>query len=475
MVRTCALVFTGIRPMTLRSTRFLRRLNAAQIAILSFAAAIVVGALLLMLPVATHARSLGIVDAFFTATSATCVTGLAVVDTGTYFTRFGQAVILFLIQVGGFGIMTLSTFILLLVGRGASLQMSDAAGASFPRLRQYEQYGLREILRKALVLTLGFEAAAVLILFVRWAFEYPADRALWLAVFHSVSAFCNAGFCLFPDSLIGYAQDPVINLTIIALIICGGIGFFVLIDLGGRFRRNPRAGRRRISFHTKIVLSMTVLLVGGGTLVFYALEHHHILSGMPWYQALVRAVFQSVTARTAGFNTVDIQHLSNASLFLLILLMFIGGAPGSMAGGIKVTTAGTILIVVLSKLRGFKGYSTFGRSISRKDVDRSLALIVLAIALMALTTMILLVTELGGVSHVDSRGLFLEIFFEYTSAFGTVGLSTGITPSLTIAGRIILTLVMFIGRLGPLTLVYALERRQPRILFRYPEEEIIIG
>lgn len=446
-------------------------MNAGQLAILSFGSVILVGALVLMLPI-SHVKSLSFVDALFTATSAVCVTGLTVVDTGTAFTDFGQAAILGMIQFGGFGIMTFGTFILFMMRGKAPLSMSDAASGSFLKLRRYS---LSEMLSRALIFTLCAEGAGLVLLFSRWVRDYPWGRALWLSLFHSVSAFCNAGFSPFADSLMKYAGDGTVNFTVMALIVLGGIGFFVLVDLWDTLKRDPDPAKRRISFHTKIVVAMTLLLIVGGAVLLYGLERPHLLARMPWGQAALRSLFQSVTARTAGFNTVDIGKLSDASLFALIVLMFIGAAPGSMAGGVKVTTAGVILIVVLSRLRNFSAPSAFGRSVSRGDVDHSLSLVLLSLFLIGLIVLVLLIAEVEVPALGLDRRLFMELLFESVSAFGTVGLSTGITPDLSDGGRLLITLLMFIGRLGPLTLVFALERRRAGRAYKFPEEKIMIG
>lgn len=458
--------------MTALLARIWRRLNAAQIAILSFALVILLGTIVLMLPVSTEGESMGFIDALFTSTSAVCVTGLTVVDTGSRFSPAGQAVILVLIQVGGFGIMTFSTFILFMLGRRADMRLSEAAAGSFLKLRRYD---LGEMLRRALIFTLAVEGAGAIILFSRFIQDFPSGRALWLSVFHAVSAFCNAGFSLFPDSLMGYGSDPGVNFTVMVLIVAGGLGFFVLINIWDAIRGDPDPARRRVSFHTRIVLTVSAALILGGTVLILSLEKNHSLAGMSWGQALMHSLFQSVTARTAGFNTLDIHQLSNASLFLLIIFMFVGGAPGSMAGGVKVTTLGVIVIVVISSLRGVSRPSLFGRAVSREDLERTVSLVLVAGAVIAVFTMALLVTELGGSSHEESRGLFMELLFECVSAFGTVGLSTGATPSLSPGGRVLITMVMFAGRLGPLTLAYAMQRRGGRAFFRYPEERIMIG
>lgn len=455
------------------NTSYRSGMNAARAALLGFAGVILAGALLLMLPACSRDGALGPIDALFTATSATCVTGLVVVDTGTRLTPLGQAVVLLLIQVGGIGIMTLSAFTLLMLGRRSSLAVSDALSGQYLRSHRIR---ISTLLRGTLMITLACEAAGAVLLLLRWRGDFPdAGAAVWSSIFHAVSAFCNAGFSLFPDSLCRYAADPAVNAVIGILVVGGGLGFFVLTELTDRAAVRRGRRRRRLSFHTKVVLTMSALLLVGGALFFYLLERSSSMAGLPAGEAALRSLFQSVTARTAGFNTVEVHSLSSASLFTLVLLMFCGGAPGSMAGGVKVTTLGVILIVVVSRLRGARRPSLFGRSLGRANLERALALLIIAAVLVGLMTMLLLVTELGGISHPESRGKFLDLAFECVSAFGTVGLSAGVTPDLSPAGRILITLLMFVGRLGPLTLVAAMERRRRAPAYAYPEEELMIG
>jgi len=319
------------------------------------------------------------------------------------------------------------------------------------------------------------ETTIALILFCRLIFDFPFGRALWLSIFHAISGFCNAGFSLFPNSLENYAGDPVINLTLITAIIMGGIGFFVLVDIWDTLKKDADPEKKRISFHTKIVLLMTAILITSGTLLFFLFEQANTFQDLSLGQGFMRSLFLSVTARTAGFNTVATNSLTNTSLLLLIILMVIGGAPGGMAGGIKVTTAGVIMLVAVSKLRGQGTPSLFGRSLSREDLERAVSLSLLAVGLIVAMTMLLLNTEQGGVAYEKSRGLFLSLLFECVSAFGTVGLSTGGTPDLSVIGRLIIVMVMFIGRLGPLTLILTMERRKPPVRMKYPDEKILIG
>ncbi|MBN1868664.1 hypothetical protein JW916_15390 [Candidatus Sumerlaeota bacterium] len=452
--------------------RFLKRLwtrlNSAQIGVLSFALACLLGGVVLSFPIASETEPLRFLDAVFTATSATCVTGLIVVDTPTRFSFFGEAAILVLIQAGGSGIMMFSTMILFVMKRRASINVRDAVGGSFLKLRRYS---LRELLKLTLLMTVLFEGAGAAILFLRWWPEYGAGRALWLAVFHSVSAFCNAGFSLFSDSLVRWADDPIVNAVVMSLIVAGGIGFFVVTDLWDTIRRHPDPARRRVCFHTKIVLGMTAVLIVAPAILIFLLERGATLASCGTSGAAMRALFQSVTARTAGFNTVDIGAMSNASLFLIACLMFVGAAPGSTGGGIKVTALGVVLIVVYSRFKRMGSISIFGRSISRGNLERAVVLILLAGALVCVVTFLLLATEPTDAPHSE----FLDILFESVSAFGTVGLSTGVTPNLSDLGRLIVILTMFTGRVGPLVLVYAIGSRAAERSYRYPEEQIMIG
>lgn len=448
------------------------KMTAPQLSIAGFLSVILMGTFLLLLPISNVKTPLSFIDAFFTSTSATCVTGLIVVDTASQFSGFGQFIILFLIQIGGYGIMTLSTYMLFIMGRKLSLKMSDGVADSFLKLHHYD---LKDLLKTSLVLVTTIELIIAALLFIQFAQDFPFGQAVWYSVFHSISSFCNAGFALFPDSMMRYADNPLINITLMLAIIAGGIGFFVLIDLINTVTRHKNPARRRISFHSKIVLSVSGTLIVVGAVVFFLIEYNYNLSGLHLDQSILRSLFQSVSTRTAGFNSLDFQHLSNASLFLFIILMFIGGAPGSMAGGIKVTSIGILAIVVISRIRGQNQITLFGRAISKENLEKSLSLILLSLALVLFLVLILLLTELGGLTHTESSGKFMEILFEAVSAFGTVGLSTGITSSLSSSGRIILILLMIIGRLGPLTLVFAMNRKSKTSIIQYPEEKIMIG
>jgi trk system potassium uptake protein TrkH len=324
--------------------------------------------------------------------------------------------------------------------------------------------------------TLLLEAAGAALLFLRFSEIYHPTRALYFAVFHAVSAFCNAGFCLYAESLMGFSGDPLVSLTVAFLIIFGGIGFLVLLELKRLLVGGERTRRaRRLSVHSKLVLSLTGILLVSGTVGFLLSEWSHSMAGLAVPSKLLVAFFQSVTARTAGFNTLDFSKMANVTLLFTILLMFTGAASGSTAGGIKVNTLGVLFALSRSRLKGEEGTSIFRRSLSAETVGRAISVFVLAVVLIYVATMALTVSELGTTIHRESRGLFLELLFEVVSAFGTVGLSAGITPQLSSVGKLIIVLVMFSGRLGPLSIAVALTGREPRSRFQYAEENVMIG
>ena len=459
--------------MTLSPKLRSRLVNPVNLPILSFAGLILIGTVLLVLPSAANGPRLALVDALFTATSATCVTGLIVVDTGSRLSSFGQGVVLVLIQFGGLGIMTFSTVLIMIVTGRFSLMQRSVIQDSFthgPDTR------LPSLVRHVVSFTLLVEVCGAALLFLRFSGLYPPGRALYFSVFHAVSAFCNAGFCLYARSLMDFSGDPLVSLTVAALIILGGLGFLVLLELRRLlFGREQTLRLRRLSVHSKLVLSLTIFLLAGGSVGFLVSEWNHSMSGLSAPAKFMAAFFQSVTARTAGFNTLDFGQMANVTLLFTILLMFIGAASGSTAGGIKVTTMGVLFALSRSRFRGEEGTSIFHRSLAPATVGRAISIFVLAVVVIYGATMALTVSELGTTIHQESRGLFFELLFEVVSAFGTVGLSVGITPQLSSVGKLILSLVMFSGRLGPLSIAVALSRKEPRSRFQYAEENVMIG
>ena len=456
-------------PRTKRN-RFITPVN---LPILSFAGLILVGTLLLMLPFAANGPRLAPVDALFTAASATCVTGLVVVDTGSRLSLFGQWVVLVLIQCGGLGIMTFSTvLIMLMTGRFSFVQRSviQDTFTHSPDTR------LPSLVLHVVIFTLVLEAAGAALLFLRFSGMYHPGRALYFAVFHAISAYCNAGFCLYSQSLMDFSSDPLVSLTVALLIICGGIGFLVMLELKRVLFRSHKARRaRRLSVHSKLVLTLTALLLIAGTLGFLIIEWNHSMARLSLPAKVLAAFFQSVTARTAGFNTLNFGKMANVTLLFTILLMFIGAASGSTGGGIKVNTLGVLFALSRSRLRGEEATSIFRRTLTAETVGRAISVFVVAVIVIYAATMALTVSELGTTIHQESRGLFLELLFEVVSAFGTVGLSVGVTSKLSALGKLILVVVMFVGRLGPLSIAVALSVREPRSTIQYAEENVMIG
>lgn len=444
--------------------------SPARIPIIGFAVLIFTGTALLMLPSATNMSSFGFVDALFTSTSATCVTGLVVVDTGNAFSPFGQLVILLLIQTGGLGIMTLSTLFILMAGRKPSLAGQIVIKDTFT---QKGDRSVPSILRDVFLFTFIIEGIGTALMFFHFLPGKSIMEALYISVFHSVSAFCNAGFSLFSENFVTYQADWFMNIVMCLLVVSGGIGFLVLSEVKQQFPFNRRTWSR-LSLHSKLVLSTTAILLLFGSFFIIAMEWYNTLAPLSIPERFLAGFFQSVSARTAGFNTLSIGNMANETLFVLILLMFIGASPGSCGGGVKTTTLTTLAMLGISRLRGRERPQLFNRTISNESVGKALSVVMVSMVVIAIATMILLMTELGEVSHTQSRGKFLELLFEVVSAFGTVGLSTGVTGGLTIMGKVILTIVMFIGRLGPLVIALAVSRRGA-LRYSYAEENIMIG
>jgi trk system potassium uptake protein len=446
----------------------LKRLTPSQVLVIGFALTILTGAVLLSLPISTESgKPLPFIDALFTSTSAVCVTGLVVVDTATTYNTFGEVVIMLLIQIGGLGFMTFGTFFAILVGKKIGFRERLILREAF---NQINISGVVRLVLMVLAITLVIESLGFIVLAIRFIPEWGWEKGLYYALFHSVSAFNNAGFDLFGDyekfsSLTRYVGDPIVNLTISSLFILGGIGFIVILELV-QYRVT-----KRLSLHTKLVLTMTAFLIFVGTIIILATEWTNpaTLGELSFGDKLLSSYFQSVTPRTAGFNTLNIADMYPATLFFIILLMFVGASPGSTGGGIKTTTLTTILLAVWSMIRGRDNVVTYRRRIPYDQVYKALTVTVAALTLVIMVTMLLTITE-----HAD----ILTALFETVSAFGTVGLTMGLTPELTVAGKILIILTMFAGRLGPLTIAVAIARslrdqQEPPI--RYPEEKPLIG
>ncbi|WCK55980.1 TrkH family potassium uptake protein [Aneurinibacillus sp. Ricciae_BoGa-3] len=439
-------------------------ISPPQLFVIGFGTLILLGALLLTLPISTrNGEGLSFVNALFTATSATCVTGLVVVDTGTTFSYFGQLVILALIQIGGLGFMTVASLFVLILGKRISLRQRLLIQES---LNHLSVGGIIRLIRHVIGFTVLFEGVGTLILALRWAPDMGWGKALYYGLFHSVSNFNNAGFDLVGNfkSLTPYVDDPVVNIVIMILIIAGGIGFVVIDELVDYFKRKTD----KLSLHTKVVLTTNAVLIFGGALLIFLIEFHNPKTLLPlnWTGKILGSLFQSVCARTDGANTLPIGDMHQASLLLIIVLMFIGASPGSTGGGVKTTTFATLLGAIWSMIRGQGDVVFYKQRIGQEKVYKALTLVFAALVLVIIVTMILSITE--------NANVFM-ILFETTSAFGTVGLSMGLTPHLTPFGRVLLSIVMFAGRVGPLTIAFALTWDRNKKHYRYSEGKIIIG
>ncbi|NUK31849.1 Trk family potassium uptake protein [Parageobacillus sp. VR-IP] len=438
-------------------------LDPPKVLVTGFAVIIFIGAMLLMLPVATNdGKGLSFLDALFTATSATCVTGLVVVDTGTTFTLFGQLVILALIQVGGLGFMTFATMFAFLLGKRISLQERLLLREAMNNLTLE---GIVRLVKRVLIFTVIIEGIGGLVLAIRFAFDMPPLKAFYFGMFHAISNFNNAGFDLMGDfrSLTGYVEDPVVTLVVCALIILGGIGFIVINEVY-EYRQT-----RRFSLHTKVVAVTNGLLLAFGTLLIFLFELHNpkTLGPLSPLGKFLASFYQAVTPRTAGSNTLNIPDLTQPTLFLIIFLMFVGASPGSTGGGIKTTTFATLLGAVWSQIRGKEDVVFFKKRIMYDTIYKSLTVTISGLFIVMFVTMLLTITEKGK----D----FLMILFEATSAFGTVGLSMGLTPELSPFGKVLIIFTMFAGRVGPLTIAYAVTLHRKPDPFRYPKGKIMIG
>lgn len=444
--------------------------NPSQLLVMSFLCVIAAGTIILTLPQATIGpERLSLVDSLFTATSATCVTGLIVWDTGTIFSPLGKWVIFAMFQAGGLGIMTFSTLFAVLLGRKIGLYETDAIKST---LDSNTVLGLNRLIVYILVMTLTIETIGAGLLFSRWRAltDWGVLETAQNAVFHSVSAFCNAGFSLFSDSFEAFASDPVINLTMIGLIFLGGIGFIVIFELLG-LALKP-AARKRLSLQSKVVLTVSGGLILAGAALIFIFESDNVLRGLATGERILASLFQSVTARTAGFNTMPIGAMAVPGLLVLLLLMFVGASPGSTGGGIKTSTFAVLTAVAAGGLKNKKRPHLFGRSVSRRVIREALSIFFLAISWVFLATLVLAYLERN--NHQIS-GSLMSALFEVTSAFGTVGLSTGVTPGLSDGGKLCITATMFAGRLGPLTLALAVALRERADRFVYPEENMMVG
>lgn len=442
------------------------KLTPSQVLIIGFLVLIIVGAFLLQLPNASRGKApLSLLDVLFTATSAVCITGLTVVDTGTQFTEFGQFIIIMLVQIGGLGIMTFSTLAAIILGRKIGLKERLLIQESF---NQISMYGLVKLIKNVLLLTFSFELLGGLILSICFLRHYPPGQALAFGFFHAVSAFCNAGFDLFGQvsgpftSLVSYTNDWIVNLTIGGLLITGGLGFPVIVEL---FNYSSTG---KLSLHSKLVLIMTfsLIIIGAVLIFFFEFNNINTMAGLDWPHKILSALFQSVSLRSSGFSTMDISQFRVSTWIIFIIFMFIGASPSSTGGGIKTTTFGLLLAAVIATIRGREDAEILERRIPKDLVYKALTIVMLALGWVAMVSLV--------ISLVEPYS-FIKLFFETISAFSTAGLSTGITPTLTVISKSLIIITMFIGRIGFFTVMVALLKNADSTKNKYIEERVIIG
>jgi trk system potassium uptake protein TrkH len=447
---------------------FFQHLTPPRMFVLSFALLILAGALLLWLPPAASQGRLSFVDALFSSASAVCVTGLTVVNLGKDLSFAGQIVTLVLLQIGGLGIITFSVLLFGFMGRGISFKGREILQSTF--LNQ-PRHDFIVIIRWVLRLTLVIEAVGTLFLFVRFAQDFPPSTAFYHALYNAVSAFNNCGYSLFSDNLMGYRGDWLVNLTVMGLIVLGGIGFIVQLEVIALLR----GVQNRLSLHSKIVLITTTGLIVTGAVLFYLFEAANLLAGAPWQTQLLDSLFQSITPRTAGFNTVDIGRLANTTILVMLVLMFIGASPGSTGGGIKTTSFTLLLLMIWNRMRGSHRVNVMNRQVPREILGRTITIIFAsAFSICLITSLLLFFSFEGSVPPGQSRHLFVEYLFETVSAVGTVGLSMGVTPKLNDVQKLAVVLMMFAGRVGPLTLAFSWYSGRRKDV-RYAEESVMVG
>ena len=439
------------------------KLNPMQILSLGFLAVILVGGILLSLPISSATGEYtSFIDAVFTSTSAVCVTGLITVDTGTHWNLFGQTVIMLLIEIGGLGFMSFTTLIAILLGKKITLRERLILQNA---MNTFNIQGVVKMVKYILLFTISIELIGALIFCTQLIPEYGLGKGIFYSIFHSISAFCNAGFDVFGGgvSLTTHNTNAVVILTASALIIIGGLGFGVWTELYNVRRI------RRFSLHTKMALLVTGFLVIGGTILMLLFEYNNAatIAAMDGGEKVLNSFFAAVTPRTAGFNSISTSGMTSAGKFLTMILMMIGGSPGSTAGGIKTTTVGVLILTVICVIKRREDTEVFSKKISKDLVYKAFTLFFIGSGLVIVVSLILSFTEAGA--------SFTSILYETISAFGTAGLTIGLTPNLSIIGKVLIMMMMYIGRVGPLTVVLSLTKEKIRSGIKYPEGKILIG
>lgn len=452
------------------------KIKPNRIIVLSFVLTSFIGALLLCLPISTNTKGaspISFIDALFTTTSAVCVTGLVVKDTGAFFTTFGQMVILSLIQLGGLGIMTFSTAFAILLGRRLTIRDTVIMQSA---LDNENAEGFRKLIKHIVVITLSIEAVGAILLYIHWQINniQPASQVFYTSIFHAVSAFCNAGFSLYSDNLQSFRSDVAVNLIMTSLIILGGIGFIVLLEIPRfKFWKKDRIKYlSKISLQTKLAVTVTLILILAGMALIMLFEWDNTLKGLPLKDKLLCSYFHSVTPRTAGYNTLPVEQFASPTLFITILLMFIGASPGSTGGGIKTVTLAVLFAAAVAMAKNRNRITIFRKTIPRAIFRRAFIISLLAAVWVFIATLALCIIEQPKYCTADFA---LKNLFEVVSAFGTVGLSAALTPTLAPLSKIVLIITMWIGRVGPLTLALAIATAEEPPQYVYPKERIMVG
>lgn len=439
------------------------RLSEVRILALGFAVIILLGGVILSLPVSSRSgRYTSLVDSIFTATSAVCVTGLVTLDTGTYWNTFGQCVIMILIEIGGLGFMSITTFIAMLLGKKITLRdrliMQEA-------MNTFDLQGLVKMLRYVLGLTFIVQMSGAVLLSIAFIPRFGLATGIFYSIFHSISAFCNAGFDLFGNfsSLTGFSGNYFIMIVISILIVVGGLGFAVLLEILNYKKI------KKLSVHSKIVLCVTGWLIFGGALAIFLVEYRNsaTLGSLNFGEKILNSLFSSITPRTAGFNSISTGDMTMSGKLITIILMFIGGSPGSTAGGLKTATLGVLVLTVVSVLRGRSDTEAFGRRFSKETVYKAFTVFSLGMAIVLIVTMILCIAE------PDQQ--FINLLYEASSAFGTAGLTTGVTQEIGTLSKFVLMFTMYCGRVGPITVFLAIIKSNKKSGIKYPEGKILIG
>lgn len=445
------------------------KLQPVQILALGFATVILIGAVLLSLPIsAADGNPTPFIDSLFVSTSATCVTGLTTVDTGTHWSIFGQIVMILLIQTGGLGFMTFASFFIVMLGKRISLKERLVMQEAY---NSFNLQGIVKLMLYVLGITLTIEGIGGILLSTQFVKDYGWAKGIYFGFWHSISSFCNAGFDLIGGfkSITGYAENSVIVLTIGGLIVLGGLGFAVISEV---IHLKHIRNIRRLSLHSKVVLLVTAILIFGGALLFFIFEYSNpgTMGPQSFKGKILSSIFASITPRTAGYNSISTTDMTVAGKFLTVILMFIGASPGSTGGGIKTTTATILFMTVISVIRGREDTEIFKKKINRALVYRAIAITAISFTIVVFVTMILSITQKGEFS-------FLAYLYEATSAFGTVGLTMGLSPNLTTIGKVAVLLTMYAGRVGPLTLALAFAHKHQvsSSAIKYPEDKIPVG